>query len=220
VALLLFFLATAPVLHRADLPPVWGLLLGILLVLAPIELGVVLFFARRHGDVPLRQALGLQPIRRGDLGPLLLTAALSALAPGLVIWLEPVLQAALFAWLPDWFGASPGDLSTYSPTVTATTFALWLLSAVLVGPAVEEIYFRGWLLPRLPGGHLTGSTVNAALFSCYHLWQPYALLTVFLFSLPLAVLVRRRRNPSLSITVHCTVNLLAFVALLTGALHR
>jgi membrane protease YdiL (CAAX protease family) len=220
VALLLFSLATAPVLDRLGLPTVWGLLLGTLLVLAPIELAVLLRTAPRRQGEPWWRALGVRRIRRVDALPLLLAAALSALAPGLVVGLEPLLRTHVFGWLPDWFGAGIPDLSAVAPATAAATVALWLTSNVLVGPVVEELYFRGFLLQRVPAAPMAAAGVNAALFAVYHLWQPYAVLTVAVFALPLAVLVRYRPNPALSIAVHCTVNLLTFGALLAGALHR
>ncbi len=219
-ALLAFFAATGPLLHRAGLPPVWGLMLGTVLVLAPLELCLVLRSARRRGERRVLPGLGLKRIGRADLGALALTVAVSALLPASVIGLETMLHARLFGWLPDWFSAGVGDLSAYSPQVAVLTVALWLVTLVLVGPAVEEIYFRGWLLPRLGGRRFPAAAANAALFSVYHLWQPYAVVTVFLFALPLAVLVRARHNPALSIIAHCTVNVVVFVALLTGGLQR
>lgn len=219
-ALLLFFCVTAPLLQGAGLPPVWGLLLGVLFVLAPIELTLVLRSRRQSGEVGLLRRLGLSPIRRDDVAPMVLAGALSLVLPALVIWLEPVLHRRLFGWLPTWFGGGVGDLSSYSPGVAAVTMALWLASLVVIGPAVEEVYFRGWLLPRLGGGRLPAAIAHAAMFSAYHLWQPYALVTVFLFILPVVLLVRRRGNPALGVVVHCTVNLLLFAALLSGALHR
>jgi membrane protease YdiL (CAAX protease family) len=220
VALLLFSLATAPVLHRLGLPPVWGLLLGTLLVLAPIELAVLRRSAPHRQGEPWWRALGLRRIRRRDALPLLPAAAASALAPGLVVGLEPQLRRHLFGWLPDWFGAGVPDLSAVAPATAAATVALWLTSNVVVGPVVEELYFRGFLLQRVPTGPLVASGVNAALFAVYHLWQPYAVLTIAVFALPLAVLVRYRGNAALSVAVHCTVNLLTFGALLGGALQR
>ena len=219
-ALLLFYCLTAPLLQGVGLPPVWGLLLGTLLVLAPIELALVLRSRRRSGETRLLRQLGLQGIRRGDIVPTVLAGALSLVLPALVLWLEPIVHSRVFGWLPAWFGGGVGDLSFYSPAVAAVTAALWLGSLVLIGPAVEEIYFRGWLLPRLRGGTLTAAIVHAAMFSAYHLWQPYAVATVFVFILPVVVLVRRRGNPALGIVVHCTVNLFLFAAMLSGALQR
>jgi membrane protease YdiL (CAAX protease family) len=85
---------------------------------------------------------------------------------------------------------------------------LWLVSLVVVGPAVEEIYFRGWLLPRLRGRRVLACTTHAALFSVYHLWQPQGWLSDFMFAIPLTVLVHFRRNPALSLVIHSTINLI------------
>src|SRR3712207_4554728 len=45
--LLLFYLLVAPLLIQAGLPPVWGLLLGTLLIVVPCELGLVLYSGRQ-----------------------------------------------------------------------------------------------------------------------------------------------------------------------------
>ena len=81
---------------------------------------------------------------------------------------------------------------------------------------IEEVYFRGWLLPRLPGGAVRACTTNAVLFGVYHLWQPQAVLTVIVTALPLAALVRARGNPVLSFLVHATVNAGVLAVLLAG----
>jgi membrane protease YdiL (CAAX protease family) len=220
VALLLFFLATAPLLMAAGLPTVWGLLLGTLVVITPIELSLVRRAARRRRGDRLWSSFGLRRPRGADLPALLLTGLASLLAPGLVVWLEPLLRVALLGWWPSWLGAGTTGLATYSPTVQVVTMVVWLVSLVVVGPAVEEIYFRGWLLPRLRGGRVLACTTHAALFSVYHLWQPQAWLTVFMFAIPLTVLVHIRRNPALSLVIHSTINLIAFGGLLAGVVQR
>jgi membrane protease YdiL (CAAX protease family) len=219
LALLAFFLATAPMLRAAGFPAVWGLLLGTLVVITPIELSLVLRAARRRGD-RLWPPFGLRRLRRADLPALLLTGLASLLAPGLVLWLEPHVRVALLGWWPSWLGAGTTGLAAYSPSVQVVTMVLWLVSLVVVGPAVEEIYFRGWLLPRLRGGRVLACSTHAALFSVYHLWQPQAWLTVFMFALPLTVLVHTRRNPALSLVIHSTINLIAFAGLLAGVVQR
>jgi hypothetical protein len=110
-ALLLFWIAAVPWLEGAGLPPVWELLLGTLVVLAPIELGSLWHSNRRRGDPRIRSALGLLSLRRADLRPVLLTATMCLIGPGLVIWLEPVLRTSLSAGLPDWFTPSLSGLA-------------------------------------------------------------------------------------------------------------
>ena len=219
-ALLLFFLGTGPLLRDAGLPPIWGLLLGTLVVIVPIELGIVWKSARRQGETRFPSALRLAPVRRADGRAVAVTAVACLVGPGLLVGFEAVLRDSVFAWLPGWFTAGTAGLADYSPTVRAVTVALWVVGLVLVGPAVEEIYFRGWLLPRLSGPPALRVTIHAGLFAVYHLWQPYAAITIFVFALPLAVLAETRRNPTLSLLVHCSVNLVVFGGLLAGVMQR
>ncbi len=219
-ALLAFAVGTGPLWRAAGLPPVWGLLVGTLVVVVPVELGLVLRAVRRRGERLPAAALGLRPLRRADLVPLLLTAAACLLAPAAVVWLEPALRALTAGWLPDGFTAGTTGLADHSPAVRAATLALWVVSLVVVGPLVEEVYFRGWLLPRLPGGAVRAATTGAALFAVYHLWQPHAWLTILVFALPLALLARTRGAVTSCALVHGAVNLLAFAALLGGVLQR
>jgi membrane protease YdiL (CAAX protease family) len=53
-------------------------------------------------------------------------------------------------------------------------------------PIVEELYFRGYLLPRL--SYLGGWAimVNSLLFALYHFTTPWALVSRTLITLPLA----------------------------------
>lgn len=220
VALVVFYLAAGPALDGAGLPPVWGLLIGVLVVVVPTELALVLRSVRQRGDTPTWALLGFRRVRRHDTLPLALVGGASLIAPGLVVWAEPKIDAAFFQWFPNWFSAGIADMAGYSFAVTAATFALWFVSVVVVGPTVEELYFRGWLLPRLGGGRWKGCLSHTAMFAVYHLWQPQAWLTVFFFAFPLAVLAATRRNVSLTVIVHCGVNLFTFAALLTGGMQR
>lgn len=218
VGVLAVYLAAAPALRAAGLPPLWGLLAGIGLVVVPVEVGLVIRSLRRRGlGLP---ALGLRRPVRADLPALALALAAALVLPGLGVALEPWLSAGLFGRLPDWYGAGLAGLGTWSAGVQAVTLALWFVLAVVVGPIAEELYFRGWLLPRMPGSRTGSAVAAAALFALYHLWQPQAVVTVLLTALPLVALVRSRGNVVLSVLVHCTVNLVAFAALLTGVLDR
>ncbi len=64
----------------------------------------------------------------------------------------------------------------------------------LVLPVVEELYFRGYLLPRGSCSGRSRSLVNAGLFTIYHLWQPFNYLTIFVFALLLGYTVRRAHD--------------------------
>ena len=218
----LFYLLVMPELLHHHLPPVWGQMMAALVVIIPLELGILLITGKRiHGCYTLRGAvLYNEPLPLRQYLWLVPGAVLSALLlPGLVVWLEPWLQKSLFSWLPAWFSTGISAINSYPPTIRWITFGLWIASLLLAGPIVEELYFRGFLLPRTPGGRLA-PLINAWLFAIYHFWQPYTVLTVTLFALPLAYLVWWRRNVYLSIIAHCTVNAFMFLSLVAGVIER
>ncbi len=54
----------------------------------------------------------------------------------------------LFAWLPDWFFINE-DLSVYSKNIQFINWLAIFLLTGIIGPYVEELYFRSFLLPRI-----------------------------------------------------------------------
>jgi membrane protease YdiL (CAAX protease family) len=60
---------------------------------------------------------------------------------------------------------------------------------VFVGPFVEELYFRGYLLPPMSQMGKRAPFVNSVLFSLYHFWSLWSLLTRVVGVTPLAYAV-------------------------------
>ena len=77
----------------------------------------------------------------------------------------------------------------------------------LAGPIVEELYFRGYLLPRMGYAGRWAPLLHSFLFGLYHIWTPWMFLTRTLGMLPLVYAVRWR-NLNLAIIVHVLVNML------------
>src|SRR5690606_14311241 len=124
------------------------------------------------------------PALRRFLLMFLPTLAAAALAPGLVQWLEPALHRTMQVVLPSWWDLDPGALGARPAWQAAITLTGWLLCFVVIGPITEELYFRGFLLPRLPGRPAVAVPANAILFALYHVWQPYTWATVAIFAVP------------------------------------
>jgi membrane protease YdiL (CAAX protease family) len=222
VALTAFAALTGPLLHAAGLPPIWGLLTGVLAVQVPLLF--LLTRRLRAGNEDRRRSADADPRPRRSLVPVtglaLGTLLLAVLLPGAVVWLEPVLLQSAFGWLPDWWSSSIalGELSSGERVVT---IALWVVGNVILGPISEELYFRGPLLDRISAPPLAAAVVNAGLFAVYHLWQPYAIATIFLSFLPLAIARSRFRvGIATCCVVHCAVNALMLAGMLGGAFAR
>ena len=122
---------------------------------------------------------------------------------------SPIGTALLNAlpWLPGWFEMR--DLSTLAPyprSALFVTFALYLLLNGLAAPIVEELYFRGYLLPRIPASKRWAPFTNILLFSLYHFFTPWQNLTRILAFLPLSYAVASKRNIYISMWAHCLLN--------------
>jgi membrane protease YdiL (CAAX protease family) len=83
---------------------------------------------------------------------------------------------------------------------------LQLLVDGLAAPIVEELYFRGFLLPRVAYLGSWAPLVNVALFTVQHWWQPYNWLQIFLIMLPLVYLVWWQRSIWIAVAMHCAGN--------------
>ena len=71
---------------------------------------------------------------------------------------------------------------------------------------VEEMYFRGYLLPRLAHLGSWAVVINAFLFALYHFTTPWGLVFRTLLCVPLAYSAYRTKSILPAILVHAIVN--------------
>ena len=144
------------------------------------ELGLVLILLRRElgGLAPsrVRDALWLRAPRDPNTGRV-----------GRKVWLWAlpfvVLSAAVNALPIDPVGPMPRDLPKLLDTDRAEHFfpGNWgwfgmLVAVALLAPVVEELFFRGLLLPRMRAAFGKGDVVaNGTLFTLYHVHQPWSM---------------------------------------------
>ena len=88
----------------------------------------------------------------------------------------------------------------------------------ILGPVVEELYFRGYLLPRLAWMPRWAPTVSGLLFSLYHTFTPWEQLPRLLVVIPLGYVMQRSRNIYWGMIVHCIFNTGCMVMLLLSFL--
>jgi len=108
---------------------------------------------------------------------------------------------------PDWF-VNPYRLSELQPSdrVLMLTLIARLVLDGIIHPIVEELYFRGYLMPRLSRFNAWCPVWCALFFAMFHLWQPQNIPVIFLSVLPWMYLVWWKRNVYLSILIHCLGN--------------
>lgn len=214
--LLVFFVLAAPLAGHLGLPVLFALNLGVLLVLIPFELGILFYEGKkRNGKFSLAGVVVYR--ERIPLGQYLLWV------PLLVVWssicflllspLDSFLIKTVFSWLPAWFISS--DISGYSRAIQIVTAAIYAIANVAAA-IVEELYFRGYLLPRLSRLRGWAPLINTVLFSLQHFFSPWKYLFIILGVLPQAYVVSKKRNVYLGIMAHSLLNLLSAILLIVS----
>jgi uncharacterized protein len=217
ILILLFFVLFAPLAVRHGLPSMLVILIAIAVVLVPFEMGYLLLQGRKlNGRLSLKGIVLFKekiPVWQFFiLIPLLLFWALFCF--GVVAKkVDPLFTNAFFGWLPHWFfiNSFVENIGQYPKSVLWITIVLGLVFNGVVGPFVEELYFRGYLLPRLRQMGGWAPLLNVLLFSLYHLFSPWQNVTRILALLPLIYAVWWKRNIYIGIITHCTLNTMGMI---------
>jgi membrane protease YdiL (CAAX protease family) len=119
------------------------------------------------------------------------------------------LEAHLSAWLPAWAtqDALLKGIASCPPGQRIFTLLLAVLLSGFVAPVVEELYFRGFLLPRMEHWGWAAPAVNALLFAVYHFYFPENVPGIFVAFLPIAYVVKIKEDWRIGAIVHCMANL-------------
>jgi membrane protease YdiL (CAAX protease family) len=207
VLITLFYIVVAPLVMNAGFPAINALLLAAVFILIPFQLGYLFYEGKRKngrfslkGVVLYREAI---PVWQYFV-----------LLPLLLIWnfvwfralasLDGFLAQNFFYWLPDWFFG--GSLSQYSLPTLLVTFVFLLLTTGIAAPIVEELYFRGYLLPRISRLKGWAPLLNIVLFSLYHFFTPWQFITRIVALLPLGYIVWWKRNIYVGMIQHVLLN--------------
>jgi hypothetical protein len=206
------YLALVPVVRQLGYPSIAALMITVIAVLVPFELGTLLYQGRKAtGRFSLNSVVEYRkPLPVWQY--LLWVPVLFVLLGIIFTVMKPVdvfLRDNLFSWMPPLNGGLNGS---YPQDVLIVTYVLVGIFGVIVGPIVEEMYFRGYLLPRMGYAGKWSPLLHSFLFALYHMWTPWMIITRTLGTLPL-VWAAKRRSLYLSMAVHITVNA---VDLITG----
>ncbi len=122
-----------------------------------------------------------------------------------------ILLDTVFSWIPEWYNFVQ-DMSLFDKKniLMATLVSFFILT--LIVPVVEEFYFRGFLMARMSWMGVSSVLLNVALFSIYHFYQPWMIITRFVAMLPLYYFVYKKKSLKLGIVVHAFGNFIDVVA--------
>jgi membrane protease YdiL (CAAX protease family) len=204
----------APVMIAHGFPALFGLLFATLFVLVPLELAWLAREARRAGKKSLLAVVDYrEPLAARQY--ILWTVALFVWGIVSSMLAAPIDNASkqhLFAWLPEWYSVSSAEqFFAYSKPVMWATFLLGLVVGGIVGPITEELYFRGYLLPRMSRLGRWAPFVHVLLFSFYHFWTPWQNMGRILLMVPLTYLVWWKRNIYVGMLAHMTLNTIVWI---------
>ncbi len=222
ILIVTLFVVTVPVATRAGFPPLFAMLVAGIGGGLGFQIGHLLYEGRRRNDAWSLDGIVLyrEPVRLWQyfvLVPLLVIVAF--VVNGLTTPVGAFLLSHV-PWLPEWFELrNVALLAAYPKPILAVTFAAYLLLNGIVAPVIEELYFRGYLLPRLSRFGRWAPAIELTLFTLYHFWQPYYWVTQFLGLLLAVYAIWWKRNIKIGILTHMLLNViggLALAALLLG----
>ena len=202
-----YLLARQPVVNMGY-PSIIALILAYAFILIPVELGHLLYQGKKktgrftlQGIISYRNSIPWWQY-------LVWVFVIFIAAGAIVTLLKPVdafLQERLFFWMPD---INYGLDGNYSRKTLIVTYSLVFIFIAVLTPLVEELYFRGYLLPRMKGKY--APLFHSFLFAAQHVLEPWMIITRTLGFLPILFGVKKK-NIYIGIIVHILCNMVNVV---------
>lgn len=119
-------------------------------------------------------------------------------------------QTYFFSWMGNTFDISDYLMNpqNFHKSILIITWVVGLFSTSLIVPIFEEMYFRGYLLPRIDRFKILAPIIGAILFCLYHFFTPWMLPARIIAILPMIILVWKYKNIQIGIVCHVLLNLL------------
>ncbi|WP_422773010.1 CPBP family intramembrane glutamic endopeptidase [Plantactinospora sp. WMMC1484] len=202
-----YLLLAEPFVKAIGYPIFLAWAIALTVVLVPIQFGLLWLGRKRTGRLTLRGVLAYldRPISRGKI---------IALVAGLIVWmtvvslsltpLDNLIFDNFFTWIPfeGAGGSATAYIDGYPRPMLVTTMLICLPLTGFTLPLIEEYYFRGFLLPRIAHLRWGAPVLNTVLFSVYHFWAPWTVLSKIIFLFPGVWLVWRKQDLRVSIGMH------------------
>ena len=206
----LCYFALLPFFHKIGYPSIMALMAVVLFMLIPFELGYLYYQGhQKNGQFSLDGIVHFRvPI---PVWQYFIWVPILFVFVGIVFTLfkpiDYILQNNLFGWMPPMENGLQGG---FSKRALITTYGMVAIFGAVIGPTVEEYYFRGYLLPRMKFAGKWAPLLHSFLFALYHVFTPWMIVTRTIGMLPLIYAVKKR-NLYVSIIVHILLNLVDVV---------
>lgn len=200
------------------LPIVPALMFAIMMGLIPVQLLIIKLTAKRQG-VRLKEIISFS--EKIPPAKFILLAVICFLAAGLIFTYFAGIEYTLwenFSLMPDWLRTDKYIMENSAMGMLWLTVIMNFIFNGFLGPIVEEFYFRGFLLPRMNSLGKAAPLINAALFSLYHFFSPWEIVTRILAFLPIGYTVWYKKNVYLGMVIHCSLNLVGCAGMLAAVI--
>lgn len=212
VIITIAFVLLTPFLIGHGYPPQLGVLLSVIIVAIPLFIAHLLHVKKKENKKSIWEVNGYTnrlPMKK------LILYSLSLVVFMFLVWgitqpVDQIITRKIFSWLPSWYTVQ--DFKGYSKNAIEITLLLNLALNGVIGPFFEELYFRGYLLPRMAAWGKWAFVVNTIFFSLYHLWQPYVYFTLIIALAPMIYLVWKTKDIRLAILTHALLNVIGALA--------
>lgn len=123
------------------------------------------------------------------------------------------LSNAVSQLTPEYFDWNSIEyIKQYPRNIVALTCIVYFLFNVLIGPIVEELFFRGYMTSKISRFGSFAPLIITVFFSLYHFWLPFNnLFRIFAF-FPAAFVAWKKKNIYIAIVFHCLCNLFSTVS--------
>lgn len=207
-----------------EIPAILLFFLLAVVLLFPIELGVVLRSSKKeYGSYSLKSAfLDYEKMSWWKIiiyG--LVLFGFAGLMSATIAPLEQILTAPLSdrlnEILPIYFNWYDLEfLKGYSDNILIITFAIFFMMNVIVGPIIEELFFRGYLTSKISRYGKLAPLIVTFLFSLYHLWLPFNNLFRIAIFLPAAYVAWKQKNIYITIAFHIFCNFFSTISIIVA----
>ena len=190
------------------------------LILFPIEIGVVLNASKKeYGRYSLKSAF--TNYNKMSWWKIFIYGAFLFAFAGIMSATVAPLENNLFApisnkltqSMPVYFDWNNIEyFKQYPKDILLLTCVSYFILNVIVGPIIEELFFRGYLTSKISRYGNFAPLIITILFSLYHFWIPFNNLFRISAFFPAALIAWRKKNIYISIVFHCLCNLLSTVS--------
>lgn len=211
--IILFFIIFTPIVKKLGFPVMMASSLAVIFIMIPIQIRIMVRQVKKQRGssimdlIPYREKVPVWQLFI-ILIPLLVWTSFIF---DLFIPFDQYLLDHVFSFLPEWFVISDDDFSQYSRIALLLTWVTGIIVNGFLGPITEELYFRGYLLPRISRFGNWSVLMNIVLFSVYNFFSPWQIVSRIIAMLPIGYVVFWKKNIVADILFHVVVNSVSMI---------